>query len=250
MLKDLLKQTIQSTGFDVVRYQGPERRNVPADVADADRAIIEATTPYSMTSNDRLLTLISAVRFIAQNKIAGAIAECGVWRGGSMMAAALALLNEGDTDREIYLYDTFQGMSDPTEADKSFDGRSAASQLAETPQGEGVWCFSSLDEVKTNLAKTKYPIERVHFIEGKIEDTIPANAPPSLALLRLDTDWYESTRHELEHLFPLLVEGGFLIIDDYGHWQGARKAVDEFLAASEKKYFLHRIDETGRLLIK
>jgi O-methyltransferase len=104
--------------------------------------------------------------------------------------------------------------------------------------------------VKGNLAQTKYPAERIHYIQGKVEDTVPQNAPPTLALLRLDTDWYESTRHELKHLFPLLIDGGFLIIDDYGHWEGARKAVDEFLAGSAKKYFLHRIDNTGRLIIK
>jgi hypothetical protein len=167
-----------------------------------------------------------------------------------MMAAALTLMDEGDTSRELYLYDTFEGMPEPTDADRSYDGVPADVQLSETPKGEGVWCYSSLDEVKTNLALTKYPAERIHYIQGKVEETLPANNPPPLALLRLDTDWYESTKHELEHLFPLLAEGGFLIIDDYGHWEGARKAVDEFLASSPKKYFLHRIDNTGRLIIK
>ena len=196
------------------------------------------------------MTLINAVRFVVRNKIDGAIAECGVWKGGSMIAAAMTLLDEGDTTRDLFLYDTFEGMSEPTELDRSYDGRSAEAQLADTPKGEGVWCYSSLDEVKANLAITDYPAERIHYIAGKIEDTVPANNPPALAILRLDTDWYESTRHELEHLFPLLVDGGFLIIDDYGHWEGARKAVDEFLAACPKKYFLHRIDNTGRLLVK
>ena len=250
MLKDLIHQTIRKTGYDVVRHPGSERRDVPPDVPDADKAIINAVKPYSLTSNERLIALINATRFIARNRISGALAECGVWKGGSMMAAALTLLDEGDTTRELYLYDTFQGMSEPTEFDRSYDGVRADTQLAETPKGEGVWCHSSLDEVKANLATTEYPAGRIHYVEGKIEDTVPANNPPALAILRLDTDWYESTRHELQHLFPLLVEGGFLIIDDYGHWEGARKAVDEFLAAYPKKYFLHRIDNTGRLLIK
>jgi O-methyltransferase len=249
MLKDLIHRMIQMTGYEVVRYRGPERRDVP-DVPDRDRAIINAVRPYTLTSNERLIVLIDAVRFIVRNKIGGAIAECGVWKGGSMMAAALALLDEGDTTRDLFLYDTFEGMSEPTELDRSYDGKSAKAQLAETPKGEGVWCHSSLDEVKANLAMTEYPAERIHYIVGKIEDTVPADKPPPLAILRLDTDWYESTRHELEHLFPLLIDGGFLIIDDYGHWEGARKAVDEFLEAHPKKYFLHRIDNTGRLLIK
>jgi O-methyltransferase len=250
MLKDLLHQTIQSTGFDIVRYRSPETRDIPPDASDGDRKIINSVKQDSLTSSERLLALIGAIRHLAQNNIPGAIAECGVWKGGSMMAAALALIDEGDTTRELFLYDTFEGMSEPTESDCSYDGMSAIAQLAETPKGEGVWCYSSLDEVKTNLESTGYPTERIHYIRGKVEDTIPANNPPPLAILRLDTDWYESTKHELEHLFPLLVDDGFLIIDDYGHWQGARKAVDEFLAASPKKYFLHRIDNTGRLVIK
>jgi O-methyltransferase len=250
MLKNLIRQTIQSTGYDLVRYKGLERRELPSDVPESDRAIIDFVKPFSLTSHERLMSLVSAVRYVVRNRIPGVIAECGVWKGGSMMAAALTLIDEGDTDRELYLLDTFEGMSDPTELDKSSDGISAEVQLAAYPKGDGLWCYSSLDEVKANLSLTEYPAERLHYIKGKIEDTIPENNPPQIAILRLDTDWYESTRHELEHLFPLLVPGGFLIIDDYGHWEGARKAVDEFLETQTKKYFLHRIDSTGRLLIK
>jgi O-methyltransferase len=245
-----LRKAVRRTGFDVVRHPGQVHRDVPPDVSDSDRRIIEEVRPFTLTSDERLISLIAAVRFVVRSDIPGAITECGVWKGGSMMAAAKTLVDEGDTSRELYLYDTFEGMSEPTEMDKSFDGVTAEEQLAETPKGEGVWCYSSLDDVKENIASTGYPAEKVHFIKGKIEETIPHNDPPQMAILRLDTDWYESTRHELEHLFPLLAEGGFLIIDDYGHWEGARKAVDEFLAGSAKKYFLHRIDATGRLLIK
>jgi hypothetical protein len=83
-----------------------------------------------------------------------------------------------------------------------------------------------------------------------VERTVPAAAPPALALLRLDTDWYESTRHELEHLYPRLSAGGVLIIDDYGHWKGSRRATDEFIAATPDFGLLSRIDGTGRLAIK
>lgn len=250
MFKNAIRNILQRTGYDLVQYSCTQPPSIPFDVSTADSRIIDSVSPFSMTSTERLASLVAAVRYIAKNKIQGAIAECGVWKGGSMMAAALTLLDEGDIDRELYLYDTFEGMSEPTEVDKSFDGVPAEQQLAETTKGEGVWCFSSQEEVTRNIGSTGYPMERVHFIKGKIEDTVPATIPPQMALLRLDTDWYESTRHELKHLFPLLIEGGFLIIDDYGHWDGARKAVDEFLAASDKKYFLHRIDPTGRLLIK
>lgn len=249
-MKNLIRQSFRRLGYDIVRYKVGNDFDVPYDVDDVAREIIHKAKPFSLTSSERLLALISAVRFVVRNRIPGAIAECGVWRGGSMIAAAMTLLSEHDSTREIYLYDTFEGMSEPGNFDKRFDGISASDQLSETPKGEGVWCYSSLDEVRNNLAATGYPAGNLHFVKGKVEDTLPKNNPPQLALLRLDTDWYESTKHELRHLFALLVSGGFLIIDDYGHWQGAQKAVDEFLEASAEKYYLHRIDSTGRMIIK
>ena len=93
-------------------------------------------------------------------------------------------------------------------------------------------------------------MKRVHLIKGMVEQTIPHDAPDQIALLRLDTDWYESTAHELKHLYPRLANRGIMIIDDYGHWQGARMAVDEFIQAQDFKPFLHRIDYTGRLIVK
>src|SRR5690606_24776929 len=102
----------------------------------------------------------------------------------------------------------------------------------------------------SNMVSTGYPMERCHFVEGKVEDTIPATVPDRISLLRLDTDWYESTRHELEHLWPLLQPGGVLIIDDYGHFEGARKAVDEYFLDRSDAPLLNRIDYTGRIAIK
>lgn len=146
---------------------------MPSDVSAIDRAIIEAVRPFTLTSNERLISLINAVRFITRNRIPGAIAECGVWKGGSIMAAALTLLDEGDGERELYLYDTFDGMTKPTEEDISYDGVSAEEQLKNTPVGEGVWCVSKLEEVEANIKRTEYPWDKIHFITGKIEDTIP-----------------------------------------------------------------------------
>ena len=99
-------------------------------------------------------------------------------------------------------------------------------------------------------APLSFSNERIHFVEGKVEDTIPATLPKRVALLRLDTDWYESTRHELCHLYPLLSRHGILVIDDYGHWQGARQAVDEYFAAQGQPVYLHRVDYTARLVVK
>jgi hypothetical protein len=166
------------------------------------------------------------------------------------MAAALALKAFGDTSRTLYLYDTFEGMSEPTEKDKLSDGTSASAILAHDEKGTGYWCYASLADVTANLRTTGYPEDKLVFVKGRVEDTIPACIPEKMAILRLDTDWYESTRHELEHLYPRLVRHGVLIIDDYGHWQGARTAVDEYLAKLSAPLFLQRTDYTGRVAIK
>jgi hypothetical protein len=204
-----------------------------------------------MTSPERLVSLIQAVRYVSAAGIPGSIVECGVWRGGSMMAAALALLDASDTQRDLYLFDTFEGMSAPTAADVSIDGKTA-SALLEAPRStaaDSPWCYATLPDVQAALSSTDYPAERVHFVRGRVEDTLPEGAPASIALLRLDTDWYESTRHELEHLYPRLAPAG-LVIDDYGHWDGCRKAVDEYFSTRNIRLLLNRVDYTGRIAIK
>ena len=113
-----------------------------------------------------------------------------------------------------------------------------------------MWGIAGLDLVKRNVASTGYPMELVSFCKGRVEETIPTSAPPQIALLRLDTDWYESTKHELVHLYPRLVSDGVLIVDDYGFWRGARKAVDEYFRERHEKVLLNRIDDTGRIAIR
>jgi hypothetical protein len=167
------------------------------------------------------------------------------------MAMLLALMDEGITDRDVFLYDTFEGMTAPTENDRTCDGTSAAVHLAQDVHRNGYWCVAQFDDVRSNVLGTGYPEGRIALVKGPVESTIPAMSPPeAIALLRLDTDWYASTKHELIHLFPKLSAGGILIVDDYGHWQGAKQAVDEFLAENDTPYYMHRIDYTGRLIIK
>ena len=142
-------------------------------------------------------------------------------------------------------------MSLPTTRDKNWNGISAADDLRRRdPQGTLQLFTASLDEVFANVLSTGYPKEKIHLIKGMVEDTIPHTLPTSLSLLRLDTDWYESTKHELTHLYPLLRTKGILIIDDYGHWQGAKEAVDEYFREHGDSIYLHRIDYTGRILVK
>jgi hypothetical protein len=234
-------------------FRSTRRRRPPAVPPDVDprtRTVIDRVRPFTMTSPERILALREAVGHVCRHGIAGDIVECGVWRGGSMMAAALTLLELGDR-RRLHLFDTFSGMPPPTDVDRDLTGTAAAGLLAAEDRATGsTWASSPLADVQRNLLGTGYPAALVEFVAGRVEETIPARAPERIAVLRLDTDWYESTRHELEHLYPRLAAGGVLIIDDYGHWQGARRAVDEYLAATGARLFLSRIDYTGRLAVK
>lgn len=225
--------------------------------SSADRAIVERALPYSIAGVPRLLAVVDAVRYCIARGIEGPFAECGVWRGGAVLAMALTLQELGQQTREIYLYDTFEGMTPPTEADVSGLDRpaletwqdAARSQRRAWPELFDPGVFNE-DSVRALLLNTGYPHDLLHFVRGPVEQTVPAQAPARLALLRLDTDWYESTRHELEHLFPRLAPGGVLMIDDYGHWEGARRAVDEYFASEHPPLLLSRVDYTGRVAVK
>ena len=215
--------------------------------------VISKVMDYTCTSRERVYGVINSINYLVSNNIRGDIVECGVWRGGSMMAAMYTLLLRGDTSRSIFLFDTFDGMPPPSEKDIMHDGRKASAILENTPKRQGrsdFWCWATRDDVEANVRVTGYPMDKVYFVEGRVEETIPGAAPEKIALLRLDTDWYESTKHELTHLYSRLVNHGVLIIDDYGYWQGAREAVDEFFSAQPFKPLFNRLDNSGRLLIK
>jgi hypothetical protein len=229
---------------------GP-KKGMPGDYDAESTQIIRAVREYTMTGNDKLFALIQAVRYVVRHEIPGDVVECGVWRGGSMQAAARALIACGDTTRDLHLFDTFEGMPPPSDKDVRHDGRSADELLAAAQSREGskVWAMASLEDVRDGFSKVPYPGEQVHYVPGKVEDTIPGAAPEHIAILRLDTDWYESTRHELEHLYPRLAPGGVLILDDYGYWEGARQAVDEFLEQTGERLLLTRM-ASGRIAVK
>jgi O-methyltransferase len=237
----------------ILTERGNINEDYPSDFSEEERKNIAFAKDMTMTSMERLVSLSRAVDYVSKNRIEGNIVECGVWKGGSMMLVAQKLIQLNDMGRSLYLFDTFEGMSAPGEKDVSaLDNRNAKELLDEADRlkGDNVWCYSSLDEVKSNLTKTGYPADKLFYVKGKVEDTLPQPAIGKIALLRLDTDWYESTKHELETLYDSLVIGGVLIIDDYGHWSGSKKAVDEFFEKRQLKIFLSRIDYTGRLAIK
>jgi O-methyltransferase len=247
----MIHAVLSSLGYRLTRKESGNTGKL-VDISDADVAVYQRVKPYTLTGPERVYALSQAVRYIVRNEIPGAMVECGVWKGGSMMAVALTLLGLGKQDRDLYLFDTFEGMPQPGELDVAHDGTTAATDFEKTKLSDdsSEWCRAPLDQVQKVVGSTGYDSSRIHLVKGKVEDTIPEAAPDRISLLRLDTDWYESTRHELEHLFPRLSAGGVIVIDDYGHWQGARQATDEFLAKNSIPLLLNRIDYTARIGVK
>jgi O-methyltransferase len=245
-MKEFVASRMAAMGYEIVN-----KSRLPADMEDDFHVIYKRCREYTSTSIERMYGMYKATEYIVRSDVKGAVVECGVWRGGSTMAAALTLQKLGVTDRWIYLYDTFSGMAEPSEKDISLDGSRAREIWSQSQStSHNTWCYASLDEVRRNLLSTEYPVDRCVFVKGKVEDTIPETIPEKIALLRLDTDWFSSTYHELVHLFPRISPNGVLIIDDYGHWKGAREAVDEYIASRKLKLILHRLDYTGRIGIK
>jgi hypothetical protein len=252
MVKEVFNSIIRIIQCDWTRSERNRWDGFPADFEKHHIEIIKKVRTYTLTSFARIYTLIESVRYVLKNDLKGAFVECGVFRGGSMMAVALTLMAEGTIDRDLYLFDTYEGMPAPDERDVDIRGRSAMKiffrrRISAT---SSKWTNASLERVQEAMALTGYPAKRIHYVKGLVEDTIPEKSPGTIALLRLDTDWYSSTMHELVHLYPRLSEKGIMIIDDYGHYQGAKQAVDEYFHKNKTAPFLHRIDYTGRLMVK
>jgi O-methyltransferase len=229
----------------------PDRLRPDLDLEPEFRALQERCAPFTATSPERMYAVYQSVRHIVRAGVPGDIVECGVWRGGSSMLAALTLSECGDEGRHLYMYDTFAGMSEPDERDIVITGESAMPKWESNQSGDvNEWYYAPRDEVERNMSSTGIAPERLHLVEGKVEDTIPGVIPDRIALLRLDTDWYESTWHELVHLYPRLSPGGVLIVDDYGHWKGAREAVDRYFSEEAAPILLARTDYTGRIGVR
>nr|MBV6630673.1 class I SAM-dependent methyltransferase [Oceanococcus sp. HetDA_MAG_MS8] len=246
-MRGLIKRGIRRLGYDISAY--PRKQRLPSDCDEFTRRLIGRVRPYTLTSNERIIALVDSVRYLVAKDVPGAILECGVWRGGSMLVVAETLLSLGVRDRELVLCDTFTHMPPPGE--KDFTGQAPSpAQGYEAALECGAFDYLPFAEVVQLLKSTGYPEDRLRFVQGMVEETLPQNAPNQLALCRLDTDWYESTRHEMVHLYPRLSPGGVLLLDDYGCFPGVRLAVDEYLTKEKPGSYLHRIDECGRLLIK
>ena len=248
IVKRSLQKLANVFGYRIIRASKTKitENSFPKDIENEFLEIYEKCQVYTMTSMERMYALYQGTKYVVNAKIPGDFVECGVWRGGSSMLMALTLLKCKDVSRKIFLYDTFEGMSKPIEKDiQIVDGKPAL----ETWQKEHM-AFSSFNETKTNMLSVGYPENNITFVKGKVENTIPSMMPFKISLLRLDTDWYETTSHELRHLFPLLSNKGVIIIDDYGHWSGAKEATDKYFFENKTPILLNRIDYTGRLGIK
>jgi len=256
-LKTVARTVFRRLGYEVVPNDWFKKHSVRKDIyPDIDRATQElfySVQEITLSGMERVAALRQAVEYIVRHNIPGDVVECGVWKGGSMVVIAKTLLEQKAATRKLYLFDTFTGMTAPTEADKDLRGTNASNLLEaakEQKANSNVWAVAPLEGVKEVMQATGYAPEKIMYVEGRVEETIPAQAPAQISLLRLDTDWYESTYHELVHLFPRLSVGGVLLIDDYGHWEGARRAVDQYLAQKKVRVLLNRIDYTGRICVK
>jgi O-methyltransferase len=236
----------------------PDYNNAIKDVDPLVLDIYQRVRPYTMTNLLRVNALVQSVDHVIRRGVAGAFVECGVWRGGSVLAMLLRLRQLGVQDRDVYLYDNFEGMPAPAAADTSpYERPAFVTWQQATAAGRRAWEqffrpeIFTFEQVRETVLATGYPATRIHFVKGDILETIPGTAPAQIALLRLDTDWYESTRHELLHLYPRLNPGGVLLIDDYGHWDGCRKAVDEYFSTGgAAPVLLNRVDYAARLAVK
>jgi len=225
----------------------------PPNYEEADKATFIEAHPFTLTDRERIIGLIRAVKYVERAGIPGDIVECGVWKGGSMMVVARTLLNLGSTDRRLFLFDTFKGMTAPSDADVSQEYGSAQEtwdKKASSGDAGLSWVYSPLDEVKRNMATVGYPQERTVYVQGRVEESLPDSAPERIAILRLDTDWYESTLHEMRHLYPRLEEGGVLILDDYFTWQGSRAAVDEYVKEQGLRLFFAPLSSGASISVK
>jgi O-methyltransferase len=228
--------------------------SAPTIPIEADKQIkkfINISSKFSMTGVPRMYLLSQAILNVKEKNLDGDFVECGVWKGGNILLYKL-LSDFYGLNKTIFAYDTFEGMSAPEDVDIDLNGNFANKILLENKKSENllnIHCFSTINSVKKNISEYTN-LKNINFIIGPVEKSLllEKNLPKKISILRLDTDWYASTKIELEILYPRLVRGGVLIIDDYGHWQGARKAVDEYFF--NKKKWLHVYDYTCRYIIK
>ena len=259
IVKKTVKATLSSFGLEITKKENLTKTRFPAEFpvefTEEEKKFFFhiRENNLSMTSNERLYATVMACKHVLERNIEGDFIECGVWRGGNALLAASIFKFYG-SDKKVYLFDTFEGMTTPTQDDKAVGTGELAIVQFNKHQGKlhNEWCYASLEDVKNNFDKAGLLSSNILFIKGDVLKTLERdeNLPAKISVLRLDTDWYESTKKELEVLYPRLSRGGVLIIDDYGQWAGSKKATDEYFENVGNRPFLQYTDYTGRVGIK
>ena len=220
--------------------------NIP-EIDDVNKKLIRSIDEYSLTPLVRRWTLIKSIHYINKNKIEGDIVECGIWRGGNLfLAKKIQETYYNDVKRSLYGYDTFEGMPEPS----VHDGLKVNKIYQKFKNKNEPWTKASLEDVLNSSKKLFSNTNDFNFIKGKVEKTLieDSNLPEKISFLRLDTDFYESTKIELDILYPRLSQKGVLIIDDYGDFPGCRKAVDEYFL--KKNVLMIGVDKSCRVIVK
>jgi O-methyltransferase len=258
ILKQLVQKAFNSAGYNINKYNGGNEKIIINHAVELSTDEVKLIcyildNGYSMTSIPRLINTLKSCKYVIENKIPGDFVECGVWRGGNGILAKKIFEAMG-SDKKVWMFDTFEGMTEPTNYDVRAASKTSASvKYQETlAENHSEWCYASIEEVRDNCKSSLIDISSVKFIKGDVIKTLAVNEnlPKEISVLRLDTDWYESTKVELEVLYPILSEKGVLIVDDYGCWEGARKAIDEYFRNQQHKPLLNVVDSTGRTALK
>ena len=249
MIKIIINEIFGTLGYKII---AKTTFNYKLDLTDQETKILNYVFENRLTmgSKDNLAATIIAVRYVCKNKIRGDFVECGVWRGGHGIAAALTF-KLYNSKNKVICFDTFLGMTKPTDDDfTNQDKLKAIREFDSNSRSDhNEWCFASFEEVQANFFHAGVSKDNFQLIKGDVAETLTSFKVDAISFLRLDTDWYESTKMELKYLWPFLSLNGVLVVDDYGHWQGSKKAVDEFFQSTPTILF-HAIDYTSRSGIK
>jgi hypothetical protein len=241
LINDFLRKSL---GYEISRAY---RFESDSTLAAFEKEIYSEIKSRTMTNPSSISNILLASEYLTKENVPGAYVECGVWRGGSAIAFCIGTLRKNLQQREVYLYDTFEGYLATSEEDFQIQDGKFFHELYK--KDKNYLCEANLNDVKTGMESSEYPANLVTYVVGDVLETIPKTLPRSIALLRLDTDYFDSTLHELTHLFPLVEPGGVIIIDDYDHWNGSKKACDEYFKSINENVFLMRM-ESGRMFIK
>ena len=257
MIKMSLKKLAASLGYEISKTQ-------VYDLGEEASKAIAKIRSHTMLPQGRLITLYQQVAFCEKHSVPGSFVECGVWKGGAVGLMALANMRYGVNRRHIHLFDAFQEICEP---DESVDGENAVKEVRKelgnlslegrleplTGVYDSIGGPGTLEENQELLERVVgYDSKYLHYHVGWFQETVPVVSSDieNIAILRLDGDWYASTKICLEYLYAKVVSGGFVIIDDYGAYEGCKKAVDEFIEENQLEVYLNHVDSICRYWIK